>query len=62
MNEFSGLIKVDQELSLKPGDYIIVENGVTVDVIPKEEFEKRQKHLDEITPLLDKLVEKVRHG
>jgi hydrogenase maturation factor len=61
MNEYSGLIKVDVELILKPGDYIVVDNGLAIDVILKEEFLKRQRHISEATGILDKLVEKTRN-
>jgi hydrogenase maturation factor len=61
MNEYSGLIKVDVELILKPGDYIVVNEGLAVDVILKEEFLKRQKRISEASKILDKLVEKTRN-
>jgi hydrogenase maturation factor len=58
--EFYGLIKVGEKLQVEPGDYLIIEKGIAIDVISKEEFEKRQKSIEKTSEMLDKLVETIR--
>ena len=58
--KFWGLIEIGEKFHVKPGDYLVVQDGIAIDVIPKKEYNQRKKRIEEISKMLDKIVEKIK--
>lgn len=52
MNQYWGLVEVDHSFQAEKGDRLLVENGIVVDIIPRDEYIKREKSLKELSEKL----------